>query len=152
MIPSSILVLSEVKKSKELTTGNCGRTEGTTALGLHLMPRLRPVLAFCQPQWSRSRESGDYHGNTGYREMVFEMQRRLDLWSFSWLSRRSREDQNQLSLPSWTGRSITVPIPAGNFERALGRHFSSIFKPNISLERSFPDLNEHGLFCESDEK
>ena len=29
------------------------------------------MLAFCQPQWSRSCESGDYHGNTRYREMVY---------------------------------------------------------------------------------
>ena len=29
--------------------------------------------------------------------------------------------------------------------------FQSIFKPNISLEISCPDLNEH-VFCESDEK
>ena len=59
----------------------------------------------------------------------FEMQRRLDLWSFSWSSRRSREAQKwAYSLRSGTGRSITVPIPAGNFERALRRYFSVDFQ------------------------
>ena len=42
--------------------------------------------------------------------LYFEMQRRLDLWSFSWLPQRSREAKNQLSFRLWIGRTITVPI------------------------------------------
>ena len=62
------------------------------------------------------------------------MQRRLDLWSLSWLSRRSREAQN---LPLWTSRLITVPIPAGNFEQALGRHFSVDFQAQYIVGKTF---------------
>ena len=45
---------------------------------------------------------------------------------------RGRRDEaekpkNERSLRSGTGRSITVPIPVGNFERALRRHFSVDF-------------------------
>ena len=70
--------------------------------------------------------------------LYFEMLRRLDLWLFSWLSRRTREAQNLACLYGLVDR---LPIPSGNFERALERRFQSIFKPIISLERSCPNLN-----------
>ena len=106
----------------------------TLSLGVYSLQRTR-LLRTCGELWR----------NHGELWLYFEMQRRLDLWSFSWSSRRSREAQNQRSLRLGTGRSITKPIPAGNFERALRRFFQSIFKPNISLKRSCPHLNEHVL-------
>ena len=71
VIPSSIPVLSKAKKIKELTTENCGLKVSQRKVHIWCPGRLRPVLAFCQPQWSQSCESGDYHGNTRYREMVY---------------------------------------------------------------------------------
>ena len=58
----------------------------------------------------------------------------------------AEKPKNERSLRSGTGRSITVPIPAGNLNGHCGVIFQSIFKPNTSLERSCPDLNEHVLF------
>ena len=43
-------------------------------------------------------------------------------------------------------RSITVPIPPVTLNGHCGVIFQSIFKPNISSERSCPHLNEHVLF------
>ena len=40
----------------------------------------------------------------------------------------AEKPKNERSLRSGTGRSITVPIPAGNFERALRRHFAVHFQ------------------------
>ena len=60
--------------------------------------------------------------------------------------REAEKPKNECSLRSGTGRSITVPIPAGNLNGHCGVIFQSIFKPNKSLERSCPDLNEHVLF------
>ena len=80
------------------------------------------------------------------------MQRRLDLWSFSWSSRRSREAQNQRSLRLGTGRSITVPIPAvtsnGHCGVIFGQFSNQIYnwKDLVLIESSI------FCFCESDEK
>ena len=68
--------------------------------------------------------------------LYFDMQRRLELRSFLWLSWRSREAQNQLSFSLWIGRLITVPIPAGKFERVLVRHFSVDFQTEYIVGRT----------------
>ena len=49
---------------------------------------------------------------------------------------------------SWLTLYVLVdrlPFSADNFRRPLRRHFLSIFKPKMSLERSFPALNHHVL-------
>ena len=70
--------------------------------------------------------------------LYFEMQRRLGLRSFSWLSRSRRVSQNQLSFPFSIGRSYrSPPLTLNGY---WGVILQSTFKPNISLQRSFPDL------------
>ena len=126
VVPSSLPVLSEAEKIKELTTGNCGRTEGTTAIGQHLMPRLRPVLTFCQPQWSRSCESRDYHGNTRYREMVYIVRGpSLKRWLFG---------------PTRGNKGLTFPTFSLTYEKQfwLGR---------TEQKRVKLDENEQRVFC-----
>ena len=64
---------------------------------------------------------------------------------------RGRRDEaekpkNERGLLSGTGRSITVPIPPVTLNGHCGVILQSIFKPDISLESSCPDLNEHVLF------
>ena len=100
-------------------------------LALVSMITITPTLSLSVFSLQRTRlfcTCGELWRTRGELWLYFEMQRRLDLWSFSWSSRRSREAQNELSLRSGTGRSITVPIPVGNFERALLRHFSVDFQ------------------------
>ena len=100
-------------------------------LALVSMITITPTLSLSVFSLQRTRlfrTCGELWRTRGELWLYFEMQRRLDLWSFSWSWRRSREAQNERSLRSGTGRSITVPIPAGNFERALRRHFSVDFQ------------------------
>ena len=95
-------------------------------LALVSMITITPTLSLSVFSLQRTRlflTCGELWRTCGELWLYFEMQRRLDLWSFSWSSRRSREAQTERSLRSGTGRSITGPIPAGNFERALRRHF-----------------------------
>ena len=47
----------------------------------------------------------------------------------------AEKPKNERSLRSGTGQSITVPIPAGNFERALRRHFSVDFQTQYIVEK-----------------
>ena len=92
-------------------------------LALVSMITITPTLSLSVFSLQRTRlfpTCGELWRTCGELWLYFEMQRRLDLWSFSWSSRRS--------LRSGTGRSITVPIPAGNFERALRRHFAVDFQ------------------------
>ena len=84
--------------------------------------------------------------------LYFKMQRRLDLWSFSWLSRHSREAKHQLSFPLWISRSISVPIPAGKFERVLGRRFSVDFQTEYIVGKILSWSKQACFFCESDKK
>ena len=111
---------------------------------------ITPTLSLSVFSWQRRRlfrTCGELRRTRGELWLYFEMQRRLDLWSFSWSSQRSRGAKNPHSLQLGTGRSITVQIPADNFVRAQGHYFSVYFKPNISLERSCPNLNRHFFFA-----
>ena len=93
---------------------------------------ITPTLSLSVFSWQKTRHfrtCGELWRTRGELWLYFEMQRRLDLWSFSWSSRpKPEKPKNERSLRSGTGRSITVPIPAGNFERALRRHFSLDFQ------------------------
>ena len=126
-----------------------GRSFFAMQLALVSMITITPTLSLSVFSLQRTRlfrTCGELWRTRGELWLYFEMQRRLDLWSFCGRRGEAEKPKNERSLRSGTGRSINVPIPAGNLNGHCGVIFQSIFKPNISLERSCPDLNEHVWF------
>ena len=100
-------------------------------LALVSLITITPTLSLSVFSLQRTRlfcTCGELWRTRGELWLYFEMQRRLDLWSFCGRRGEAEKPKNELSLRSGTGRSITVPIPAGNFEQTLRRHFSVDFQ------------------------
>ena len=77
-------------------------------LALVSMITITPTLSLSVFSLQRTRlfrTSGELWRTRGELWLYFEMQRRLDLWSFSWSSRRSREAQKRAQL-AFRDRSI----------------------------------------------
>ena len=96
------------------------------------------------------RTCGELWRTCGELWLYFERQRPLDLWSFSWSSRRSWD---WVRSPKMSVACVQGPVdrspyrsPPVTLNGHCGVIFQSIFIPNISLERSCPHQNEHVLF------
>ena len=114
-------------------------------LALVSMITITPTLSLSVFSLQRTRHfrtCGELWRTRGELWLYFEMQRQLDLWS-----RRSREAP-KMSVACVQGpvdrlQYLSTPVRLNGHCRVI---FPSIFKPNISLERSCPDVNERGLF------
>ena len=98
----------------------------------------------CREQ-SLFRTRGEQGRTCGEQGLYFEMLRRLNLWLFRGC-RTEVEARNERVLVNslWTGRSIIGLSPV-TLDGHCSVIFQSISKTKMSLERSFPALNEHVL-------